>query len=437
MSSFSASDPSLIVRNADLAPFRRGSRWLVLASRTGASILLEGPRLKLFGTLARPLSVQKVHELNPELPEVEIQALLGELYQAGMLQVAGYCVAPPERERPPLPQISRLTLRVAPGCSPSCPECALRHLEGPVLESAEAVRLVEEGMERLAAGPICLDLTGGEPLRAPEAIEAAIVRARELRPGLQVAVRTGGWLVDPERAAWLERLGACVVLCLHEAPGRPGLEEGPLAVQAAEALRLLPEMLGTGLACAPVGVARRPGQGQEFFNLFMGMGYRTMRLEFPAPARDQEDRDGILEAMGDDLLAVAEAICRYEERVPVRVRVHPLEEMIARLGSGQTHPACGHPECSSRVQALELGLDRPGTCLRAERPATETHPRCSRCPFWNVCGGGCRHDRADRELDPRCRMWLRAYEGLLWLMHEHPAWASRREGLQAGAVQPA
>ena len=95
MEPFCASDPSLVVRAADLAPFRRGGRWLILAPRTGASILLEGPRLKLFGTLARPISVQKLHELSPDLPEGEVQALLGELHHAGMLQVAGHPLEEP------------------------------------------------------------------------------------------------------------------------------------------------------------------------------------------------------------------------------------------------------------------------------------------------------------------------------------------------------
>jgi len=425
MGPFSASDPSLIVRAADLAPFRRGGRWLVLAPRTGASVLLEGLRLKLFGTLARPISVQKVHEANPDLPEGEVQALLGELHRAGMLQVAGHPFEAPGRDFLPLLRMPRLTLRVAPGCSPSCPECSLRQMEGPTLEPSEAVRRLEQGMEGLAQGPVCLDLTGAEPLRAPATIEAAILRARELRPEVHVAVRTGGHLLDSEQAGWLEQQGACAVLCLHEAPGRAGLEDGPLAIRAAEALRLLPSALATGLSCAPVGVARRPGQALEFFHLFMSMGYRTMRLDFPAPSRQHADRDQILEAMADDLLAVADAVARHEEKAPVRVRVHPLEEMFSRLASGKPHPVCGHSECDSRLQALEVGLDRPSTCVGADQAATGTNPRCPRCPFWTVCGGGCRFHRADHELDLRCRMWLRAYEGLLWRTHENPAWAGR------------
>ncbi len=425
MGPFSASDPSLIVRAADLAPFRKGGRWLVLAPRTGASILLEGQRLKLFGSLARPISVQKVHETNPGLPEGEVQALLGELHRAGMLQVAGHPLEEPDREPLPLVHMPRLTLRVTPGCSPSCPECALRHVHGPALEPDEAVRLLEEGMEGLPQGPVCLDLTGAEPLRAPATIQAAILRARELRPQVQIAVRTGGHLLDSQQAGWLERQGACVILCLHEAPGRPGLEEGPLAVRAVEALRLLPSALATGLSCAPVGVARRPGQALQFFHLFMSMGYRTMRLEFPAPRREQADRDQVLEAMAEDLLAVADAVARHEERVPVRVRVHPLEEMFSRLASGKARPACGHPECGTRLQALEVGLERPSTCAGADQAATGTNPRCLRCPFWTVCGAGCRFQRAEHELDLRCRMWLRAYEGLLWRSHENPAWAGR------------
>ncbi len=425
MEPFCASDPSLVVRAADLAPFRRGGRWLILAPRTGASILLEGPRLKLFGTLARPISVQKLHELSPDLPEGEVQALLGELHHAGMLQVAGHPLEEPERREPLRVHLPRLTLRVTAGCSPSCPECALQDAEGAALEPAEATHLVEEGLQDLAPGPVCLDVTGAEPLRVPATIEAAIRRARELRPEVQVAVRTGGHLLDSQQAGWLERQGACVVLCLHEAPGRAGVEQGPLAARAAEALRLLPSALATGLSCAPVGVARRPGQALEFFHLFMSMGYRTMRLEFPAPRRQRADRDQVLEAMAEDLLAVADAVARHEERVPVQVRVHPLEEMFGRLASGKTRPACGHPECGTRMVALERGIERPRDCAEADQAAAGTNPRCLRCPFWTVCGGGCRFQRGDHELDLRCRMWLKAYEGLLWRTHENPAWAGR------------
>jgi hypothetical protein len=425
MKPFCVSDSSLIVRAADLAPFRRGGRWLILVPRTGASVLLEGPRLKLFGALARPVSVQKVYELSPDLAEDEIQALLGEFHRAGMLQIVGYPLEEPERPEPLRVHMPRLTLRVTAGCSPSCPKCALQYAEGATLEPAQAVGLVEEGLQALAPGPVCLDLTGAEPLRVPATIEAAIQRARELRPTAQVAVRTGGYLLDSHLAGCLERQGVCVVLCLHEAPGRAGLEQGPLADFAVEALRLLPSALATGLSCAPVGVARRPGQALEFFHLFMSMGYRTMRLEFPAPPRQRSDRDQVLDGMAGELLAVADAVACHEERVPVRVRVHPLEEMFSRLASGKPRPACGHLECGARVAALERGIESPRDCAEADQAAAETNPRCLRCPFWTLCGGGCRFQRGDHELDLRCRMWLKAYEGLLWRAHENPDWAGR------------
>lgn len=424
---FPPHDPTVVARTLELAPFRKGGRWLVLAPATGASILLEGPRLQLFGALAKPVPVALLHQQNPALPAAEIQELLGELHQAGMLVVGGRpSPAPPE---PPVPpgQAARLTLRLTEGCSPSCPRCAA--LEGGLraLTADEARRAVECGLEG-APGRVRLDLTGGEPLLAPEALEAAVTRARELRPGVAVDVRTGGGPLDAERAAWLEALGAEAVLCLHEAPGQPGLEEGPLARRAAEVLERLPGILATGIACAPVGVARRSGQAMAFFRLWMGLGYRTMRLEVAAPAAEAPGRDLLLEALGEDLLSVADAAREHEARVPVRLRIQPLEGMLARLGAGTGRPACGHPECGATVQGREVGLAPPPGCGPAPSAARETHPRCPRCAFWRVCRGGCSRERGERELDARCRLWLRVYEGLLWRMHEDPDWTRRHQG---------
>ncbi len=421
MTAFSASDHSLIARTADLVPFRRGGRWLVLAPRSGASIMLEGDRLKLFGTLGRPQAVARVHELNPGLPEFEIKTLLHELHAAGMLEVAGRSVPSPAEPDGPLVNPPRLTLRLTEGCSPSCPSCAALSVDRPVLAVGEAVQAVEACMECLPNGPVHLDVSGGEPLLAPEALEAAVRRALELRPDLLVSVRTGGWLLDSEKAAWLAGLGASAVVCLHEAPGQAGL----LAERAAEALHLLPQALATGLSWAPVGVVRRPGQALDFYNLFMGLRFRTMRLVPVAPSAGQADRDAVLEALGDDFLAVADAVRDFESRVPIRVQVHPLEVMVARLASGRKLASCGHLQCGSRTQGVEVGFLPPATCPATTTVAAEVHPRCPRCPFWRVCGGGCSMARQERELDALCRFWLKTYEGLLWRMHEDPAWTER------------
>ena len=423
MTPFAATDPSVIARVPDLAPFRRGDRWLVLSPQTGFSILLEGPRLKLFGALARPVAVSRLHQLHPELPEAEIQGLLRELSQSGMLQVAGR-PAPAPVEPPPAPGARPwLTLRLTEGCSPSCPSCAQGLGEkAAVLSPGQAREAVQQGLEGLPEGPVRLDLSGAEPLLAPEALEASIGRARELRPDLEVAVRTGGHLLDPERAAALAALGACAVVCLHEAPGQPGAEPGLLHDRARGALDGLPGALATGLSWAPLGVARRPGQALAFFRLFMGLGFRTMRLEQVPPEASREDRDQVLEAQADDLLAVADAAIAHESRVPLRLRVHPLEGMLGHLASGTGGAGCGHPECDSGFRRAEAGFEPPPSCARAFPAASQLHPRCPRCPFFRQCRGGCRRARGERQLDSRCRYWLRAYEGLLWRLHEEPQW---------------
>jgi len=421
MNPFSAVDPSLVARTPDLVPFRSANRWLVLAPRSGASVLLEGDRLKLFGTLGRPQAVSRVHELHPNLTECEVQALLQELYAGGMLEVAGRSLAIPEEPEGPLVDPPRLTLRLTDGCSPSCPACAAMDEERNVLGAVDAVQAVDACMECLPTGPVHLDLSGGEPLLAPESMEAAIRRARELRPDLLVTVRTGGWLLDSEQAAWLAGLGASAVVCLHETSGG----EGILARRAAEALRRLPLALTAGLSCAPVGVVRRPGQALAFYRLFMGMRFRTMRLVPVAPPTGQVDREGILEAMGQDFLDVADAVREFERQVPIRLRVHPLDGMVTRLAQGRKLAGCGHIPCGSRMQGVEVGILPPAGCPSATTEAAEVHPRCPRCAFWKVCRGGCSFAREDRELDALCRFWLKTYEGLLWRRHEEPAWADR------------
>ncbi len=423
MPPFSSTDPSLIARAADLVPFRRADRWLVLAPRSGASVLLEGDRLKLFGTLGRPQPAARIHELHPNLAESGIQALLQELYAAGMLEVAGRALGAPEESEGPLVEPPRLTLRLTDGCSPSCPVCAALAEERRALEVSEAVQAVDACMECLPTGPVHLDLSGGEPLLAPAALEAAVLRARELRPDLLVTVRTGGWLLDSERAGWLAGLGASAVVCLHETPDG----EGILAERAAEALRRLPQALTAGLSCAPVGVVRRPGQALAFQRLFMGMRFRTMRLVPLPPPVGQVDRDHVLEAMGEDFLAVADAVRDFESRVPIRVRVHPLDGMLTRLAQGRKLAGCGHIPCGSRMQGVEVGVRPPASCPSTSTVAAQVHPRCPRCAFWRVCGGGCRFARGDRELDALCRFWLKTCEGLLWRRHEDPVWADRHQ----------
>lgn len=425
MATFLPGDPTVVVRAPDLSPFRRGARWLVLAPRTGASILLEGSRLRLFGSLATPIPVARLHERHPELPASEIRELLEELQAAGMLVVAGRAAAPPSEPPPPPGLPARLSLRLVEGCSPQCPACAALPGERRALGPDQARRAVEEGLDALPAGRVRLDVTGGEPLAAFEALEAALLRAREIRPGTALAVRTQGVGLGACRAARLHELGAEVLLVLHEAPGQPGAEEGLLADRAREALGALPEILATGLSCAPLGVVRRPGQALALFRLLMGLGYRTLGLELSAPPADLPDRDARLEALAEDLLAVADAVRDHEARTPVRVRVHPLEAMMARLRAGFARADCGHPECGAPRPAREVGLPAPAACAKAPVPAEEVHPRCPRCPFWRVCRGGCRFARGSRDLDARCRLWLGAYEGLLWRMHEDPAWMGR------------
>lgn len=217
-------DDTVVARVPGLVPLRRGSRVMVVAPRTGASVLLSGGRLRAFGRLERPTPVAA---LRADLPEEELEPFLQELERGGFLSVAG---------RPPR------------GPQPSPARSAF----------AAVLKLPVSGVAAdLPQGRLLVEFVG-----APDAqeIRAAVQELRRLRPGSVAWVRTDGALLfEPDT-------GANLAWCLRELPD-PAL------------LQRLPQALAAGLSIAPVALVSRPGQAMEFFRFLTDLGYRTMRFE--------------------------------------------------------------------------------------------------------------------------------------------------------------
>lgn len=306
--------------------------------------------------------------------------------------------------------VSSLILRVTEKCDLACRYCyASSDARGENMPAEDALRAVELCCR--PGGTLRIQFTGGEPLLALDTMEAVFSFGRKTGRRLRLSVQTNGTLLTRERCARLKAMDCAVGVSLdglgEENALRPFPDGSASFEKTVAGIRCWGEM-GGKCNLTVVVTSQNAARLGTLPDLALWLGnVRAVGLDLFRPlgrgrAYDLSPSPEALEKGLRELVRKTRML--QEAGVPFRLR--ELERYRRRCSEDCGNIYCYAQTdrslaldprgkwwpCSSLVDTenMELGDLRDGLpqVLRKEK-ALFPPEKCTRCPDWSRCGGGC------------------------------------------------
>jgi radical SAM protein with 4Fe4S-binding SPASM domain len=463
---------TIVARAPSLYFSKRGGRTLIVEPSSASWCVLAENQARILSSLESPATAASLHERLSGIPDGTLIETLGALYEHGMITIGGRSFFPPEEvlfapldDAPLYPR--SFYLHVTDACNFRCSYCYARAgARGKGMAAATAKRIVDRILAEMPGSSAFIEFHGGEALlHRPMIIETTLYgleRAREAGKFIGFSLQTNGSLIDREFARFAARTGMKVGVSL----------DGPADVH--DRNRIFPGGGGTfstvwnavtdaemhGLDCGFIAVAHEPGDWERALDLFVSRGILSFKINYAASigrGKKLKKIDNTPDAMAQGFLRMVERALEFNRESPVKVRIQDLNwylralmtkkreymclrspcgvgRSILAFGTGgeifpceemSTYPEfrCGHIDDETPLPGM---IDGSETIRKLRSRTVRRIPKCSVCPWRNMCAGKCLHKSWHafgdtlRE-DPMCRFFSTVFESLSWKLDEDPS----------------
>lgn len=422
--------------------------------------------MTLVRRLAKPILYSELLAGSAENPDY-VGSAIERLYQRGIVSINGRSVALvktcPKQFAPRF-----LALHLVSGCNFSCAYCynASPVAGGQRMPLEVAQLALEKAASELDCSTVFVDFLGGEPLLAFDTIKqiVKIGRSLEQRHGksFKFMLQTNGSLLSADVAKFLvaEKVGTGVSLdgpsAYHDRyrHNAKGLATHQLVVDNLTRARDL------GLDASVLAVIYEPSQYVTAFDYFAGqLGITTMRFNLYSELGRGRQLSSQLPSydyrqLAEGFLAMARRAYQWAKAQDQRLMVYDLCYMLKNLATTERAYMCMRSPCGIGRDILAVGPDgsvyaceehdqytsgslRLGSLYEGSLASlgagagqvlerrVERIPKCAKCHWRAVCGGGCAHKalasfgQVLRE-DPRCQFFEHSIGELAWLLAQYP-----------------
>jgi radical SAM protein with 4Fe4S-binding SPASM domain len=460
-------ESDVITRTGDFFISRRGPLCCVLEPESARFLVMEPEYWRVFAHLERPRTFGDLVRTFPDLGAQFLEPFVQQLHYTGLVRLRGKAFRNAAfLWRQVLAAPSFVALHLGSACNFRCTYCYSPAASGAPMTKETAGNIIRRYLAALPGDALSIDFLGGEPLLNFDVMVYAMQTAMEVLRDKRVSflVQTNGSLLDSEKIKILKKFNVGVGVSL----------DGPAQIH--DQNRLDAEGRGThsivlenmsrardaGLQVAPLAVITEPSQYVPVLEFFVSRGFDFVRMNYSSCLGRARGSMSFPHARGEEfareyirMARRANQLSRLEGR---KIQISDLKYHLANLTRAQRDYMCLKSPCGAgeniisfdgegRAYACEeydsqtkarmcLGVPEDGDIVKFLRESpvmialrgrtVESIPRCRRCPFRNLCCGGCAHKALAafgdflRE-DPMCRFYQVVFEDLMWLITENPS----------------
>jgi len=461
-------ESDVVTRTGDFFISRRGQRCLVLEPESAQFLVMEPEYWRVFSYLERPRTFGDLVRAFPDLGARFLEPFVLQLHRTGLVRLRGKAYRNAAfLWRQVLAAPSFIAFHLGGDCNFRCTYCYSPHgPSGPAMTKGTAETIIRRYLTALPGDALSIDFLGGEPLLHFDVMVHAMKTARELLPNrrLSFLMQTNGSLLDAAKVEILKKFDVGVGVSLDgpaEINDASRLDAGGGGTHAVVRENML-RARDAGLKVAPLAVITDPSHYAPVLEYFVEMGFDFLRLNYSSCLGKARGSLDFGQARGEEFargyIEMAHLANRLSRRSAAPLRIFDLAHYLGNLTRPRRDYMCLKSPCGAGENIISFdgrglayaceeyeGRTRSKMCLGAPEdgdfvrflkssPAlvelrgrtVDAIPRCRRCPFRNLCCGGCAHKALAafgdfRREDPMCRFFQVVFEELMWLVTDTPS----------------